>query len=199
MDCSEPRFVKERRSDRDARCRDRVRPSATQHGRGGRIGRSRCRRWGVQPTWSRHAAGAACGLELPVTASPTSGRPTQHLSSHVEGRANPSCAIGVARCFSGDARLDAMRLLRALPPSPATVASFTSLLNRRARHAAVGTVHAAVTRPGLQHPVALLAFVEPLAGIGRHRLGLAVPTGRTSQCRLEDDATHFAAFATVEG
>jgi len=47
-------------------------------------------------------------------------------------------------------------------------------LNRRARHGAVGAVNTAIAGFRFEHSVALPALVEPLACVGRHRLGLDV-------------------------
>ncbi len=65
--------------------------------------------------------------------------------------------------------------------------------------AAVGAVHAAVTGFGLEHRVALLALIEPLAGVCGHRLGLGVATLGTGQRRLQDHRCHLALPTTVEG
>ena len=47
-------------------------------------------------------------------------------------------------------------------------------LDGRAGHGAVGAVHAAIAGQRLEYRVAAGAFVEPLAGVGRHLLGLRV-------------------------
>ena len=107
----------------------------------------------------------------------------------------PECLI--RRGFPADC--GAQRELFGLPWSAATTDFLAALLNRRAWHAAVGAVHAAVARFRLQHRVALLAFIEPLAGVRRHSLGLAVPTFRASQCRLQDDRAHFPPTVNVDG
>ena len=46
---------------------------------------------------------------------------------------------------------------------------------------AVGAVHAAVASQELEHGVAVRAFVEPLASVGRHLLNLHVLVNRASQ------------------
>jgi len=58
-------------------------------------------------------------------------------------------------------------------------------LNRRAFHRAVRAKDAAVTGPWSQQPLAALALVEELAGIGRHRFLLRVSALRTGQHRVE--------------
>ena len=50
-------------------------------------------------------------------------------------------------------------------------AALARLLNRRAGHVAVRTEDAAVAGQGFKHCSAMLAVVEILAGVGRHRLG----------------------------
>ena len=60
------------------------------------------------------------------------------------------------------------------------------LLTGRARHRAVGTVHAAAAGLGLEHDVALFALVGPQTGVGRHRLRLDVPTLRAGERRFEN-------------
>jgi len=73
------------------------------------------------------------------------------------------------------------------------------LLNGRAGHGAVGAIDAAIAGLWLEHGVAGPAFVEPLAGVGGHDLGLGVPAHRAAQRRLQNDGAHFALPATVEG
>jgi hypothetical protein len=90
--------------------------------------------------------------------------------------------------------------------SAAATASHSALalrLDRRARHGAIGAIDAAVTRLGLEHSVALLALVEPLAGVGGHGLGLGVAALRTGQGRVQRHGgrsrRHFALPTTVDG
>lgn len=59
-------------------------------------------------------------------------------------------------------------------------------LHGRAFHRAVTTVDAAVSWLRLKHSVACFTFVEPLAGVGRHALGLAMTATRTSNRRLKN-------------
>src|SRR3546814_12988812 len=54
-----------------------------------------------------------------------------------------------------------------LPDSTTTTIMFALFLNRRARHGAVGAINAAVAGFRLQYGMALLALVEPLAGVGQ--------------------------------
>lgn len=61
------------------------------------------------------------------------------------------------------------------PRSTAASAPLARFLNRRARHGAVGTVNTTIAGFRFEHSVALLALVEPLAGIGWHRLVFAMP------------------------
>src|SRR6185312_10470049 len=72
---------------------------------------------------------------------------------------------------------------RWLRPSAATG---PLLLDRRARHAAPGTEHAAVAGPGLQQSAAAGTVVEELAGVGRHGLGDLVAAMRTGQRAAQD-------------
>ena len=58
-------------------------------------------------------------------------------------------------------------------------------LHRRTRHGRVGTKHAAVAGLGLQDSPAVIATVEPLAGVGWHRLRLGVTARRTGDGRLQ--------------
>ncbi len=83
--------------------------------------------------------------------------------------------------------------------SPAAATAFAMLLNRRTRHRGVGAVDAAVSRLGLEHDVALLALIKPLACIGGHRLGLGVSALGTSQRRFGNDSVHLVAAATDDG
>ncbi|CDX21776.1 hypothetical protein MPLB_210041 [Mesorhizobium sp. ORS 3324] len=64
----------------------------------------------------------------------------------------------------------------------ASTVSQTSLplsLFRRTGMVAVRAEYAAISRQGLEENPAAFAFVEVLAGVGRHRLGFAVAAGRT--------------------
>ena len=58
-------------------------------------------------------------------------------------------------------------------------------LHRRTGHGRVGTIHAAVAGLGLQHSPAVTAIVEPLTGVGRHRLRFGVTARRTSDGCLQ--------------
>ena len=58
-------------------------------------------------------------------------------------------------------------------------------LHRRTGHGRVGTIHAAVGGLGLQHSPAVTAIVEPLTGVGRHRLRFGVTACRTSDGCLQ--------------
>jgi len=78
----------------------------------------------------------------------------------------------------------------AVEPSAAAPVTLAMLLNRWARHAAVGTVDAAVAWLGVEHGVALLALVKPLTGVGRHRFQLAVAANRAGQRRLQHVGGH---------
>ena len=72
-------------------------------------------------------------------------------------------------------------------------------LDWRACYRAVRTEHAAVSRLGSQRFVTVLAFIEPLARIGRHVFGFGVPTFGASQRRTEDRVTHRTDPDTVDG
>lgn len=54
-------------------------------------------------------------------------------------------------------------------------------LHRRTRLAAVRTVHATIAGPGFEQGVAVRAFVEPLACIGRHGLQFLVSAVRAGE------------------
>ena len=54
-------------------------------------------------------------------------------------------------------------------------------LHRGTRDRAVGAVDAAVAGLRAQHLAAALTFIEPLAGVGWHRLRFGVPAPRASQ------------------
>ena len=68
----------------------------------------------------------------------------------------------------------------------------TMLLNRRAQDAAIGAEHAAVPRLRAQQFAATLAFVEILAGIGRHGFQPFTTAGRTGDFRDEDHASYMS-------
>lgn len=69
--------------------------------------------------------------------------------------------------------------------SRAATRSLAVHLDRRARRGSVGTVNAAIARPGLEPGAAALTVVEELAGVCRHGLGDLVPTRGTGQCRFK--------------
>jgi hypothetical protein len=71
------------------------------------------------------------------------------------------------------------------------------LLNRRVRYAAKGAKHAAVARLRAQQLAATLAFVEILAGIGRHGFQLFESLGRAGDFRAEDYAS--LTFIRIQG
>ena len=54
----------------------------------------------------------------------------------------------------------------------ATPATFTRCLNGRAWQCGVGAKHAGIASFGLQHNLALLTFIKPLAGVSWHGFGL---------------------------
>jgi hypothetical protein len=60
----------------------------------------------------------------------------------------------------------------------------------RARNIAVGAIDAAIACLGLEDDLAVLAVVEPLAGVGGHGFGLGVAAVRTAQGRSQFDACH---------
>jgi len=60
-----------------------------------------------------------------------------------------------------------------------------ALLDRWARNGTVRAVDAAVTRFGFEKGVTLLALVEPLTGVGGHRLPPGMAANRTRQGRVE--------------
>ena len=70
--------------------------------------------------------------------------------------------------------------------SLAATAARALCLNGRARHGAVGAIHAAVARQRLEHRVAVRTLVEPLAGVGGHLFGLRVLAGRAGQNGSKD-------------
>jgi hypothetical protein len=69
-----------------------------------------------------------------------------------------------------------------LLPLGSTAAAFrTALLNGRARNITVRAIDAAVALLGLEHCFAVLAFVEPLASVGRHGLDFYMAAMWTGQ------------------
>lgn len=66
-------------------------------------------------------------------------------------------------------------------------------------YGAVGAVHAAVARFRLQHRMAFLALVEPLASVSRHCFSLDVAALWTRQRRLRNGGTHRLLPLTVDG
>lgn len=58
-------------------------------------------------------------------------------------------------------------------------------LHRRTRDRAVGAIHAAITGFRLEQCVAMLAFVVPLTGLGRHRFHLGMAANRAGQQRFQ--------------
>ena len=81
----------------------------------------------------------------------------------------------------------------------ATAGALAPLLDWRARHRPVGAEHAAVASLRFEHRVAMLALVEPLAGVGRHGLRLDVTAGGARERGFEDDGGHFFSSASVDG
>ena len=75
-------------------------------------------------------------------------------------------------------------------PAIQSTAAATALLDGRAFHRAVGTVHTAVAGPGFQECVAGLAFVVVLAGVRGHSFALLVAAVRTGEGGFEDQVTH---------
>jgi hypothetical protein len=65
-----------------------------------------------------------------------------------------------------------------------TARAFAVLLNRRARHGAIGAEHAAIAGLGLKPAAAAAAVVEELAGVRRHSLCGLMAAGGTSQRRF---------------
>lgn len=63
-------------------------------------------------------------------------------------------------------------------------------LDRRTLIRPVGAEHAAVACLGTQHRLAVLALVEPLAGVGRHGFLLRVAALRAGEDRLKNDLGH---------
>ena len=81
----------------------------------------------------------------------------------------------------------------------AAATGLPSLLDGRARYRRVGAEDAAVPGLRLEHRVALLAFVEPLAGVRGHGLRLDVAARRASQRGFEDDGSHYFSSTSVDG
>ena len=61
-------------------------------------------------------------------------------------------------------------------------------LNRRARHGAIRTEHAAIARKGFQALAAFLAVIEESARVDGHRFHRLVSAPRTGQHRFRDHA-----------
>lgn len=74
----------------------------------------------------------------------------------------------------------------------AIAAVFIPRLDERAWHRAIGTIDTAITGFRLKHSVALLAFVEPLAGVRGHGLRLDMAARGTSQRGFKNDRAHEA-------
>jgi hypothetical protein len=75
-----------------------------------------------------------------------------------------------------------------MPPAEAALAAtgaFPVLLDRRARHVAVGTEHAAIARLWLETASAGLAVIEELAGVRRHPFNSLMAALGTGQSRFQ--------------
>jgi hypothetical protein len=72
-------------------------------------------------------------------------------------------------------------------------------LHRRTRHSAVGAEHAAVALQRLKEFPATLAFVVPLAGVGRHSLFSDMTAFWTGDAGLQNDCHAIARFLMVRG
>jgi len=79
-----------------------------------------------------------------------------------------------------------LRRLQQLKASAGRPAAPARVLHRRAFHRAVRAKHATIPRLRPQHRLAALAFVEKLAGIGRHVLALGEAARRAGQHRGEN-------------
>jgi len=79
------------------------------------------------------------------------------------------------------------RLIRCKSAAASFGAAF---LNGRAGDVAVGAIDAAISLFGPEHSLAFLALVEPLAGVGGHRLFFGMPAMRTGQCGFKDRLGH---------
>jgi hypothetical protein len=79
------------------------------------------------------------------------------------------------------------------------VTQLTALLDRRTGHRSVGAVNAAVAGLGTKDCVAFLALKRPLASVGGHGFGFAVPTFRTGQHRSEYHLGQGLTPVTVDG
>jgi hypothetical protein len=84
------------------------------------------------------------------------------------------------------------RLRHASRRSAAATTALAALLYWRARYRAIGAIDAAIARLRFEDGMTLLAFVEPLAGIGGHRLDLCSATLGTGQRRFRGDSGHLA-------
>ncbi len=116
--------------------------------------------------------------------------------------ARSGCCSRIRSCYS--LHLDMRSLVRGAPRAgfahdlralrrrcaAVFVVSIIARLHRRARHGPVRAEHAAVSRLRTQHGLASLAFVEELAGLGRHDLPLCVTALGTRDHRFEEDFRH---------
>lgn len=105
-----------------------------------------------------------------------------------EGSPRSAALIALAECSRA---AEDIRCFRKLVSCSARAARRTSSrLDRRTLVRTVGAEHAAVARHGAQHRLAVLALVEPLAGVGRHRFLLRMAALRTGEDRLKNDRSH---------
>ena len=113
----------------------------------------------------------------------SAGRPHAHGGDHRRRPcANHQKGVGIAHGLVQGGR------------GSAAAALGTRFLHRRARDGSVGAVNAAVALLGLQDSAAALAVIEPLAGVGRHRLCLHVAALGAGDRRGELGlGNHFAA------
>jgi len=65
-----------------------------------------------------------------------------------------------------------------------------ALLHRRAFYRAIRTEDTTVTAQRLENGMTVLAFVKPLAGIGGHGFGLAMPALRAGEGGVQNDMLH---------
>lgn len=142
-----------------------------------RLDLRRCARRGQEP-WARMVTAgclAAGGASVSMAPPGWSGRPIWRLG------------LRPCRPRSMAARCRRPAATGARPSGPALK---PLLLFRRACHAAIRAVDAPVTRQRPAHRMALLAFVDALAGVGRHDFRVLVGALRAGQRRLEFDRTH---------
>jgi hypothetical protein len=71
------------------------------------------------------------------------------------------------------------------------------LLHRRALAGAVRTVHATIAGFRAEHCLAMLAFIEPRAGVGGHRLVFALPARRTGDGGIRYNGIHRCTCFTL--